>query len=381
MKSVKIKDIAKVITGGTPSTSIIEYWENGNIPWLNSGELNKGIINSSENYITKLGLENSVAKLMPPNTVLIALTGATTGVTALLKIEACANQSVTGILPSDKHIPEYLYYFLSSLRQKILRRSWGGAQKHINQEYVKNIQIPLPSLSEQKQIAESLDKVDEVRQKRKQSIRLLDDYIKSVFYDMFNGSKYPYLELKEVSEKITDGVHLKPSYTNAGIPFISVKDITTKKLIFDFCKYISIEDHKKLIKRCKPEYNDILYTKVGATYGRACIVDTDKEFSIYVSVSLIKPKKESINSEYLKYILNSDIVKRQADKCIKGIGVPDLHLIEIQNFSIPIPPLKMQYKFSQIVQKVEKTKSKMEKSLKEIENLFNSLMQKYFNNN
>ena len=102
-KRGKISNFTDVITGGTPSTTKKEYWENGNIPWLNSGELNQEIITTCDNYITEIGLQNSSSKLMPKDTVLIALTGTTTGVVGYLTFEACANQSVTGILPSKNH--------------------------------------------------------------------------------------------------------------------------------------------------------------------------------------------------------------------------------------------------------------------------------------
>ncbi|MCH7592458.1 MAG: restriction endonuclease subunit S, partial [Planctomycetes bacterium] len=138
MKHLRVEEFAKVITGGTPSTRISSYWD-GEIPWLNSGDLNQGIIHASSKLITKAGLKNSAARMMPMDSVLIALTGATTGVTALLKIVACANQSVTGILPSSSHIPKYLYYYLSSIRSKVIDQSYGGAQKHISQGFVKKI--------------------------------------------------------------------------------------------------------------------------------------------------------------------------------------------------------------------------------------------------
>src|ERR1035437_2955968 len=108
LTEIKVSDFAEVITGGTPSTTVKEYWEGGTIPWLNSGELNKKYIYQSKNFITASGLKSSSTRLMPPETVLIALTGATTGLSALTKIEACANQSVTGILPSKNHNSDYL---------------------------------------------------------------------------------------------------------------------------------------------------------------------------------------------------------------------------------------------------------------------------------
>jgi type I restriction enzyme S subunit len=143
----KISDFAEVITGGTPSTTKNEYWEGGDIPWLNSGELNKKYIYESKNFITELGLKNSSTRLMPPDTVLIALTGATCGLSALSKLEACANQSVTGILPSKSHIPEYLFHFLRTQRQRILDKAWGNAQPHISQAFVKDFVVQFPTNS------------------------------------------------------------------------------------------------------------------------------------------------------------------------------------------------------------------------------------------
>ena len=114
------------------------------------------------------------------------------------------------------------------------------------------------------------------------------------------------------------------------------------------------------------EKGDILYTKVGATYGRSAIVDTNKKFALYVSVCLIKPKKDLINSTFLNYTMRQPYVKLQADKTIKGIGVPDLHLIEIKNFKIILPPIDLQTKFAQIVEQIDKQKFVIENSLENI---------------
>jgi len=112
MELLKIEEFAQTKAGGTPSTTVSEYWKNGNIPWLNSGALNQGVVKSTSKFITKLGLEESSTKLMPPDTILIALTGATTGVIGYLTFEACANQSVVGILPSKRHFPNIIIYIL-----------------------------------------------------------------------------------------------------------------------------------------------------------------------------------------------------------------------------------------------------------------------------
>jgi type I restriction enzyme S subunit len=90
---------------------------------------------------------------------------------------------------------------------------------------------------------------------------------------------------------------------------------------------------------------DILYTKVGATYGRPALIDTKVEFSVYVSVALLKPKTDIVNPTFLREVLAHPVIKRQADRSVKGAGVPDLHLIEIKKFLVPVPPLKTQLEF------------------------------------
>ena len=107
---LSVSQFADVVTGGTPKTSVMEYWENGNVPWLPSGDLKFNRIKNAHRFITEYGLKNSSAKLMPVNTVLIAMTGATLGRVGLLDFEASANQSVTGILPNSHSVPEFLFY-------------------------------------------------------------------------------------------------------------------------------------------------------------------------------------------------------------------------------------------------------------------------------
>ena len=112
MKYKKIGDLTNVITGGTPSTSKPEYWDNGDIPWLQSGCCQNCDVNFAEKYITQEGYNNSSTKLMPKDSIMIALTGATAGKIGYLNFEACGNQSITGILPCELMNKRYLFYFL-----------------------------------------------------------------------------------------------------------------------------------------------------------------------------------------------------------------------------------------------------------------------------
>lgn len=144
--------------GGTPLKAREDYYLNGTIPWLRSGEVRQGQIFTSKILITKTGLTESSAKLFPINTVLVAMYGATAGQVGILKLEAATNQAVCGILPSENFIPEFLYYLLLSKKEELLLKAVGNAQPNISQAKIRTTKVPEVSLNEQKQIVAILDK-------------------------------------------------------------------------------------------------------------------------------------------------------------------------------------------------------------------------------
>jgi type I restriction enzyme M protein len=154
---VKIGDVFKTSSGGTPTSTNELYYKNGKIPWVRSGEVDGQFITDTEIKITKSGLENSSAKLFPPNSVLVAMYGATAGKVGMLEIEASTNQAVCAIFPNEKCMPKYLYYVLRSQEKKLVELSVGGAQPNISQTIIKNFSIPLPSLDIQAEIIHEIE--------------------------------------------------------------------------------------------------------------------------------------------------------------------------------------------------------------------------------
>lgn len=136
--------VAECLLGGTPSRKNNDYW-NGDIAWINSGEINKDRIIEPTEFITELGLKKSATKLLPKKTTVLAITGATLGQVSLLEIETCANQSVIGVLENENLQYEYIYLFIKSNIDKIISGQTGGAQQHINSNDVKQIDLILPS--------------------------------------------------------------------------------------------------------------------------------------------------------------------------------------------------------------------------------------------
>ncbi len=143
----KIKDIAQTYSGGTPKSSNSGFYKSGDIPWVNSGELNKTIITSTHNYITQLGLDSSSAKKYPKGTILIALYGATAGKVSYLSFEACSNQAVCGVMTYNKALTDYVRLYLSSLYEHFVTLSTGSARSNISQETVKDTLLFYPVTS------------------------------------------------------------------------------------------------------------------------------------------------------------------------------------------------------------------------------------------
>lgn len=142
-KHTKLGTSCNCVLGGTPSRNKSEYW-NGTIPWINSGEVNKFRIIKPSETITNLGLEKSATKLLPKKTTVLAITGATLGQVSLLEINACANQSVVGIIPNDNLPYEYIYPLIKQNITELISHQTGGAQQHINKQNVENLDIVIP---------------------------------------------------------------------------------------------------------------------------------------------------------------------------------------------------------------------------------------------
>ena len=142
-KKCRIDERFKTVLGGTPSRANPNYW-NGNIAWINSGEVNNLRIMKASEYITELALEKSATKMMPVHTTVLAITGATLGQVSYTEIETCANQSVVGIIDETELFSMYLYLFVSTNIKSMIGKATGGAQQHINKDIVNEYKIILP---------------------------------------------------------------------------------------------------------------------------------------------------------------------------------------------------------------------------------------------
>jgi type I restriction enzyme S subunit len=256
----------------------------------------------------------------------------------------------------------------------------GSTRGKLTKTAANNIPIALPPLEEQRRIAAILDKADRVRRKRKEAIRLTEELLKSTFLEMFGdpeNSVYPVKTLNDVCSKITDGAHFTPTYTSTGVPFLRVTDIQNDFIDWENVKHIPIEEHKELIKRCHPKRGDILYSKNG-TIGIPKIIDWDNDFSIFVSLALLSPKKEIILSDFLESFLRTPFALRQALSHTKTGTVSNLHLVEIRKVKLPVPDIHIQEQWILYKSEIHKMRNQLSGAFDESENLFNSLLQRAF---
>ncbi len=161
---------------------------------------------------------------------------------------------------------------------------------------------------------------------------------------------WKWVRLGDICQLITDGAHHTPNYIEDGVRFISVKNISGGEIDFTDCKYISEKEHEKLSQRCNPERGDILLTKVGTT-GIPVVVETDIEFSIFVSVALLKINTDFVNPYFLKYLIQSPLVYSQSLENTRGVGNQNLVLRDINNFTIPFMPYKDQIKLTEEIER------------------------------
>ena len=384
MKYKKIGDLTNVITGGTPSTSKPEYWDNGDIPWLQSGCCQNCDVNFAEKYITQEGYNNSSTKLMPKDSIMIALTGATAGKIGYLNFEACGNQSITGILPCELMNQRYLFYFLLSQREKILADCIGGAQPHISQGYVKNIHVPVLPLEKQKEIVDTLSCLSVIINKRQNEIRLLDNLTKARFVEMFgdpimNEKDWPTKPLLDMGQ-CKNGMNFHYDDEGVEINCLGVGDFK------DFSVINNTDELPKILLKEMPseEYllkdDDIVFVRSNgnkALVGRSIAVypgDIPTTFSGFC----IRYRKHDneITVPYLLRVLKADSMRVKMTG--RGANIQNLNQQILRTLVIPVPPIELQNQFADFVKQVDKSKVAVQKALYETKLLFDSLMQKYF---
>ena len=305
----------------------------------------------------------------------------------LISGTGCGSSEFHVLRPHENIVDrEYLLLFVKSswfIAYGIENLKGTAGQQRLGTSELKNCGVPLPPISEQRRIVAKTKKLFEQIDQAEKAYNELSGPLSERFRELcleraIQGKLVPQLEsepkvelrnekesfnipfeiptkwkwttLEQICLQITDGEHKTPKYQKDGVPFLSVKDISSKKLNFSDTKFVSLEDFDVIKKRCHPQKGDILLSKVGST-GIPAIVDTDKDFALFVSVALLKLNKLLVLDKFLWYLLQSPLVQKQAKENTRGIGNKNWVLKAIKATIVPLPPIPEQRR---IVDQLEK---------------------------
>ena len=301
--------------------------------------------------------------------------------------KAYLNQRVCKLMPTDEVDALYLFYFMPKALKAIEDKTPFVTVKHLSAKELNKVVIPMPSLEEQRKIAGSLQKVDELITLRKEQLTKLDRLVKSRFIELFGDVKtnkfgWEKCRFGDVATKITDGEHGTVPRVEKGESYLyfMARNITKDGNIdLTETSYVPEEVHRKIYKRCNPETGDILLVCVGATIGKCTIVPKDfEEFSMARSVALIKPDRQKVNSTFLISLLKSDAIQNDISNCAHAAAQAGLYTNMIINLDAFLPPIELQNQFAAFVEQTDKSKLAIQQSLDKLETLKKSLMQEYF---
>ena len=380
---VRLGDVCTVVSGTTPKSTQPEYWD-GDLNWVTPAELTdeSDVIYESQRKITSQAVADSSLKSFPAGTVLLS-SRAPIGKVAIAGTEMYCNQGFKNLICSDKIYNRYLYHFLKNNTDYLNSLGRGATFKEISKGIVENIEIPLPSLDDQRKIAAVLDKVSDLIAKRRQQLDKLDEMVKARFVEMFgtfpaNGYNWPVGTIRDVIQEARYGSS-RPAVEGGQYPYLRMNNITySGELDLKDMKQIDVPESE--LPKCTVQRGDVLFNRTNSKelVGKTCVYDRD-EMMVLAGFVIRVRVNDRVLPEFLSAFLNTDFSKQMLlGMCKTAIGQANINAQEMQNIGIYIPPIDLQKEFVAFKQQVNKSKTTISHSLEKLEMLKKALMQEYF---
>lgn len=377
---MKLGDVCEIISGSTPKTSIDSYW-NGELCWITPAEItdNDIYIEDTERKITAEGAQSCSLSLMPIGTVLLS-SRAPIGKVAITAKEMYCNQGFKNLICSNSIFNKYLFWFLKHNNDYLNSLGRGATFKEISKKIVANIEIPLPPLETQKQIAANLDKATQTIDLCNAILEKLDLLVKARFVEMFgditlNPNNYP-LQALDIHIDLLSGFPFDSTqYVENGVNICGGLIIMPQSINWDECKHWkSISGYEQyLLKK-----NDIVMAldRPWISNGfKVAKVDTEHLPALLIQRTA-RIRGKDINQEYLYHCFINCGFDRHCN--VTGSLVPHISAKDIRSFQIMIPSLDLQEQFAAFVEKSDRTKAAVKQVLAKAETLKKALMQEYF---
>lgn len=357
---------SNVFAGGTPSTKHEEYYD-GDIPWIRSGEIDFNIITKAERNITKAGYNNSSAKLIRKGSVVMAMTGATVAKSAIVDFETSANQSVCAIEP-DTSIADYkyVYYYLAKEYFKI-KSSAQGALTSLNLAMIKQIEIPLPSLSEQERIVGILDTFTSSIENLKAQISLRRKQYEHYRDKLLDLEEKPGVEMKTLGEVVSSDCSLSYGIVQPGDDVI--EGIPVVRPVDLIGQYVSKEGLKKTTKEISDSYkrtilkgNEVLFCVRGTTGVMSLASQELEGCNVTRGIVPISFDNE-LTKMFVYYQLKSYRLQRSIADKTNGTALKQINIKDLRLLSIPLPSLEEQSRIVSILDEFEASIKNLETQL------------------
>ncbi|MEN0049582.1 MAG: restriction endonuclease subunit S, partial [Bacteroidota bacterium] len=388
----KIRNLAKIKSGGTPSRGKVEYW-NGDIPWVTTSLVNFNKIIVTEEYITKFGLDNSSAQLFNIGTIIIAMygQGKTRGKVATLGIDAATNQACAAIIENKKLLnKDYLFQVLYGNYDRIRRFSNQGGQQNLSAKLIKNIKITFPTLPEQQKIATFLTAVDRRIQLLQEKATHLQAYKKGMMQQLFSrqlrfkdedGKDFGEWEEKRLGElmEFKNGINASKEDYGKGYKFINVLDIIENDFItYDVIKG-AVNIDSGIFEKNIVSYGDVLFQRSSETreeVGQANVY-VDKEKEATFGGFVIRGKKiGEYDPILMNYILKTENSRKEIIAKSGGSTRYNVSQSILSEVRIIMPSILEQQKIANFLSKIDERIALVENHIEQMQTLILCLFQK-----
>ena len=383
----KLGEVCTVVSGSTPKTSVASYWD-GNIKWITPAELNEDTfyIMDSIRHITEEGKEKTGLSYLPTGTVILS-SRAPIGKTAIAGCEMCCNQGFKNLICSDAIYNEYLYFFLKSKTDYLNSLGRGATFKEISKSIVESIEIPLPEVNQQKEIAEKFKKLEQLISLRKQQLAKLDELVKARFVEMFgdvllNSMQWPEKTLESMAD-IVSGITKGRKTAEANlqeVPYMAVSNV--KDGYIDWTTVKTILATRQEIEQYRLMPDDILMTEGGDPdkVGRGAIIKVPLKNSIHQNhIFRVRLDEQEVLPSFFAEYLRHQKAKRYFLGCAKQTtGIASINMRQLRALPTLVPPLSLQNHFPAFVERVDQQRQTVQQSLDKLELMKKALMQEYF---
>ncbi|WP_193142263.1 restriction endonuclease subunit S [Meridianimarinicoccus sp. MJW13] len=388
-QTIPLGDLVEIKGGGTPSRTVSEFW-NGNIPWATVKDFKSTALDATEESITLEGLKRSATNIIPSGNVIIP-TRMAVGKAAINSVDMAINQDLKALLPKGKIDKRFLLHFLLAKGEFLEGQAQGATVKGIKLDLLRTLPFPALRLDEQRRIAVILDKADAIRRKRQQALALADDFLKSVFLEMFGDPIInPHGFVREKVRLHLDGSRTgiqsgpfgaalkKHEYVDAGVPVWGVENVQHNFFVDVPKLFITDEKYQELL-RYSVKSGDVLISRAG-TVGRMCIATTSHQRSI-ISTNLVRValNPDSLTSHYFVSLftyLPGRIGALKANN--KDDAFTFLNPKTLRELEIPIPDMTRQIEFLKIAQKTKRAIDIQSQHVDGLDDLFAALSQRAF---